>query len=400
MASPALGDIDGDGHLDIVVGATDGKLYAWHADGRLVAGWPRQTGNWILSSPVLGAIDGDPGIDVVVGSSDGLYIWRSTPLLPPASGFEIKPLHLTAAQQLLSSPALGDLDQDKDTEIVVSSLDAKVYVWDVNGTFDARYVPWGMFKGNPRRTGRVGDYDGDGLSNFEELELFETDPLSSDPDRDGLSDKQEIYNYLTNPWVADGKLDTDGDGLTNVDEVRNYRTDPRVPDATADTDGDQLLNIDEVNLYGTDPTSRDTDEDGLNDDDEIRYGTDPHDPDSDDDGITDWQEIYSRQDPLSADFPDRIRFGTFVLLGFVLLLLLLLLAVIYVFLEFTTEEIRWRKWRKSRRQPKEIQAFQLQAAPGKAATPKSAPLPQRLKELRKFLMKWIRSKQYSKKRSE
>ncbi len=39
-SSPALGDLDGDGKLEIVAAAMDRHLYAWHADGSPVAGFP------------------------------------------------------------------------------------------------------------------------------------------------------------------------------------------------------------------------------------------------------------------------------------------------------------------------------------------------------------------------
>ena len=40
VSSPAVGDLDGDGQLEIVVAALDRHVYAWHADGRPVAGFP------------------------------------------------------------------------------------------------------------------------------------------------------------------------------------------------------------------------------------------------------------------------------------------------------------------------------------------------------------------------
>ncbi len=39
-SSPSLGDLDGDGKLEIVAAAMDRHVYAWHADGTPVAGFP------------------------------------------------------------------------------------------------------------------------------------------------------------------------------------------------------------------------------------------------------------------------------------------------------------------------------------------------------------------------
>ena len=40
VSSAALGDLDGDGKLEVVVAAADRHVYAWHADGSPVDGFP------------------------------------------------------------------------------------------------------------------------------------------------------------------------------------------------------------------------------------------------------------------------------------------------------------------------------------------------------------------------
>ncbi|MBU0646828.1 thrombospondin type 3 repeat-containing protein [Patescibacteria group bacterium] len=60
------------------------------------------------------------------------------------------------------------------------------------------------------------DSDQDGLTDDEER-LLGTDPNASDTDNDGLSDREELKVYNTNPLSAD----TDGDGYKDGDEVKN-----------------------------------------------------------------------------------------------------------------------------------------------------------------------------------
>ena len=67
------------------------------------------------------------------------------------------------------------------------------------------------------------DADNDGLSNIEELDIG-TDVGRSDTDRDGLSDYNEVVLYHTDP-IED---DTDGDGLTDGDELM-FGLDPNDP---------------------------------------------------------------------------------------------------------------------------------------------------------------------------
>jgi|Deesub1362A_J573_1020465.scaffolds.fasta_scaffold06643_1 hypothetical protein len=73
---------------------------------------------------------------------------------------------------------------------------------------------------------------------------------------------------------VDENSDDDGDGLTLYQEVEIYGTNP----TKADTDGDGLNDGDEVNIYGTNPTKADTDGDGAGDGTEILLGYDPLDP--------------------------------------------------------------------------------------------------------------------------
>lgn len=70
--------------------------------------------------------------------------------------------------------------------------------------------------------------------------------------------------------------DSDGDGLSDEEEVR-LGTDPNNPD----TDGDGLLDGEEVNQYKTDPLDPDTDDGGINDGIEVNNGADPLDADDD-----------------------------------------------------------------------------------------------------------------------
>ena len=163
-----------------------------------------------------------------------------------------------------------------------------------------------------------GDFDDDGLLNEEEPD-FGTDPANPDTDGDGIQDGVEVESDAgtspTDPDSDDDRLcdgpgtvadvcepgeDLDADGQRDATE-----TDPTNPD----TDGGTVSDGNEVLIQGTDPldpsddVQRDSDGDGIDNDDEGPIGTDPFDADSDDDGLSDGVEVNGGNptDPLDAD---------------------------------------------------------------------------------------------------
>lgn len=147
---------------------------------------------------------------------------------------------------------------------------------------------------------RARDSDGDRLSDYDEMFVHNTNPLSADTDDDGLGDYAELMEHETDP----NNPDTDGDGLNDGAEVLTHGTDPKNPDS----DGDGLSDGDEINRYRTNPLSTDSDGDGLSDYDEVNtHNSNPNNPDTDGDGFTDGQEIEMGTDPNDSSDPAFIQ---------------------------------------------------------------------------------------------
>ncbi|MDP8249076.1 MAG: hypothetical protein P9M00_13125 [Candidatus Tritonobacter lacicola] len=98
--------------------------------------------------------------------------------------------------------------------------------------------------------------------------------------------------------AADAYKDTDGDGLTDEEE-KSLGTDPLL----SDTDGDGLSDFEEVRKYGTSPIVADTDKDDLTDYFEVSTSnTNPLKSDTDGDGLTDGFEVTTfNTNPLNPD---------------------------------------------------------------------------------------------------
>ncbi|MHA1643218.1 MAG: hypothetical protein ACTSUX_09670 [Promethearchaeota archaeon] len=80
----------------------------------------------------------------------------------------------------------------------------------LNGNYDFWFAKYGK------------DSDFDDISDFQEINIYNTNPNYSDSDHDKLTDYQELKIYNTNP----NKRDTDNDLLTDYEEIMIYNTDP------------------------------------------------------------------------------------------------------------------------------------------------------------------------------
>jgi hypothetical protein len=157
------------------------------------------------------------------------------------------------------------------------------------------------------------DIDNDGLTNDEELQKG-TNPASPDTDSDEVNDKIDAFPLDKTEWH-----DSNNNGIG----------DNKDPDA----DGDGIPNEDEIKIYGTSPFSADSDNDGLDDSQEIHLGASPNSPDTDNDGVKDSEDKY----PLDSSkwqaslldsfksFLDKNPYGIYVVIGVPAVLILFFL---------------------------------------------------------------------------
>ena len=142
------------------------------------------------------------------------------------------------------------------------------------------------------------DGDGDGFSDWWELEFGPGIENGEDADEDGLDTLAE-FELGTDP----NSMDSDGDGASDSTELV-IGGDPWRNERVRDEDTDGLSNLDEL-IHGTDVDVADTEGDGMPDGWEVDYGLDPlvHDADEDPDadGLSNREEFESDTQPLVAD---------------------------------------------------------------------------------------------------
>lgn len=165
MPSLALGDIDEDGELEIIMaGNINGNLskllcvdtdVSGGTSGQIMAGWPLDIPGSSESSPVVGDIDGDSIPDILYGIGGGSEDAPNNLYAFKANGNPIEGFPITLGGPLMAAPVICDIDRDHDVDIVLGAWDRKVHVWDMPFAYDPRNCPWPTFQGNMQRDGVI-----------------------------------------------------------------------------------------------------------------------------------------------------------------------------------------------------------------------------------------------------
>ncbi len=157
----AAGDIDPafDGP-EIVLGNDGGRMFAYHRDGTLVPNWPIQTNcTSHFGLPVVANIDGNDGLEIMVSCGSKIYAWHGN-----GTTMNGWPMNVTVPSLNL---VVADLDPNyPGLEIIARPSDGRLYVWHADGTLVNGWPITGVSGSSPT----IADLDGDGT-----LEMITTD---------------------------------------------------------------------------------------------------------------------------------------------------------------------------------------------------------------------------------
>ncbi|MEJ7750392.1 MAG: FG-GAP-like repeat-containing protein [Thermoleophilaceae bacterium] len=147
---PAVGDVTGDGEPEVMVTAGE-RMYAWTRRGQRLKGFPKRVNpalsaackpglascfdfaqrnltrdkhlkRGFFSSPSLADLDGDGKLDIVAGALDQhVYAWRGTGALLPGFPKRLDSGDASDGAEIVTSPAIAELDGDKTPEIVIAT---------------------------------------------------------------------------------------------------------------------------------------------------------------------------------------------------------------------------------------------------------------------------------------
>lgn len=189
-SSPAVGNLDSDPQLEVVTvvnGQFSGKTYSWVQ----AWDWNNPNAKWTtipsgplggddpnaddLGSAIIADLDGNGSPEVIVSYSNSVVVLNGAngaQLTCGGSGCGAQ-RSLFAWMPLKSTPAVGDIDNSGDLELVVGGSHAGgdfagtpngfLYVWtdfagklgSPAGAAGAYAAPWPMFRGNPQHTGTL-----------------------------------------------------------------------------------------------------------------------------------------------------------------------------------------------------------------------------------------------------
>jgi hypothetical protein len=230
----AIGDLDGDGHLDVVlVGVGQDHIYLNDGTGRTWTERPlgaRQGTEGRATGVGLADIDGDGDVDIVV---PGRYDAESLIFINDGNAGFAEARPFGERDDDVTSVALGDIDGDRDVDIITASWRHRhaVFVNDGKG----RFSQGNLFGTTDEQAWSVVladmDLDGDldvlvGTSNLD----FWNEDVDGDgrPDRFGQTGRAAPNRVYTNDGA--GRLTPGAPVTTGTDDTR--------PVAVGDVDGD------------------------------------------------------------------------------------------------------------------------------------------------------------------
>jgi uncharacterized repeat protein (TIGR01451 family) len=126
-SSPVVADLENDGKNELLLANYRGQVFGWDATGKLLPGYPLETGGSISAHLALADLNGDGDLEIVAGVGkktvgvDGeVYIWQPNGTLLPGWP-QRTDRYGTVKTARISAVAIADLDNDSDLEVIAAT---------------------------------------------------------------------------------------------------------------------------------------------------------------------------------------------------------------------------------------------------------------------------------------
>ena len=155
FASPKLADVDGDGLEDVVQTTSAqaggaGTLRVWRGDGSPAPGFPVPLPSVSIATPAVGDVDGDGDPEIFVGLLNAVTAYDHTGLPVPGLSQGWSPRGFL----------LADIDGDGKLELVLGRTSGSLHAYEHDGTLKTTYSIPGSSKTSIPAVGDI-DLDGD-----------------------------------------------------------------------------------------------------------------------------------------------------------------------------------------------------------------------------------------------
>jgi hypothetical protein len=183
-AHTLIGDVNNDGKNEVVLGVSNHGVYLTTGNATILPGWPVLP-NISIMLPALGDLNGDGYLEITTSHANDNYILDHSGniLLTKSSGFGYTPSHvlgkinypafiqpsaqsisgwnlsgsgvltLIAEDHLVIGPTLDDIDNNGKIDVVLAGTRGDIFVWELNASYDQSQMYWPTVMHDTERTG-------------------------------------------------------------------------------------------------------------------------------------------------------------------------------------------------------------------------------------------------------